>query len=167
MSAWGMPVASAAALLLALAGCTAPLPGPDQPSALPSATPSSSPSGAPTFAQRLPLTGTFVSQGATTTGTVSIEDVGDGTFAITLSGFSTGIGDDLQLYLSPRPLQQDKDGHYFVDGDWYVVEGKVESSIAEQSFTYPSDLRFLPPDIQSITVYDYANRTAFGSAALG
>lgn len=150
------------AATLAMTGCTAP-PTPPEPT---EAAPSPEPTSTPLLADRLPLTGTFVSQGATTVGTVTIEQVDDETFAITLSGFSTTGSDDLRLNLSSGPLVQDADGFYFIDGFNYEVPADVQAGVAEQSFEYPSDPRFLPADIQSVQIYDYANLTALGSAAL-
>lgn len=77
-----------AALVLALAGCATPA---GSPSSAPTVEPSPT---ATTGANVLPLTGTFVSQGAETTGTVSLEETAEGDLEITLSGFSTGPGTD-------------------------------------------------------------------------
>ncbi|CAN5235004.1 hypothetical protein BH09ACT5_BH09ACT5_10870 [soil metagenome] len=155
-------LALALTLTVVLAGCSA-APAPTQP---PSRTPSAAPSAPPSAASQLPKSGQFVSQGATTGGTVELAAISDKEFTLTLTGFSTGPGDDLRLHLSTGELVQGADGFYYVDdGNVLEVEGKVEPDAPTQTFTFPLDyLDF--GDFRSLTIYDYANLTALGSAAL-
>jgi len=147
------------AAALVLSGCTAIMPDPSSNTAT-TATPTSD------TKTQLPLSGEFVSQGAETTGTVTIAATSDTEFTITLSNFSTGAGDDLRLWLSEGELTLGADGAYYVDGDAQLeLGGTIDPTDPEQSFVFPitalSDW-----DIRSFTVYDYPGRTAFGSAAL-
>ncbi len=108
---------------------------------------------------------TFVSQGASTEGTVTVAQSSPTEFTITLSGFSTGDGDDLRLWLNPGALVKGDDGYYSAEGNTqFELPGTVSPSDPEQIFTFP--ITALPEGIQSLTIYDYANRVAFGSAPL-
>jgi hypothetical protein len=149
-------------LLVALAGCTS-LPGPD-PMISQSATPT--PDSTPSSVSVAPVSGTFVSQGAPTAGTVSISQISDREFEIKLAGFSTGDGEDLRIWLSPGTLEKDAEGHTYVTGDrQHELPGKIDSGQGDQVFVFPLP-NFPKEDIRSFTVYDYANRIALGSAAL-
>jgi hypothetical protein len=152
---------SAATLaMLTLSACTFASPDPV-------VTESSSPTATATAtaADRLPLSGTFVSQGASTEGTVTVAQNSPVEFTITLSGFSTGEGDDLRLWLNPGALVKGDDGYYSAEGNTqFELPGTVSPTDPEQVFTFP--IGALPEGIQSLTIYDYANRVALGSAPL-
>jgi hypothetical protein len=108
----------------------------------------------------------LVSQGAETTGTVTISATSDTEFTIALSNFSTDAGDDLRLWLSEGELVQGDDGFYYVAGDAQLeLAGTIDPSDLEQSFVFPISA-LSDWDVRAFTVYDYANRTALGSAAL-
>jgi hypothetical protein len=153
-------VVSALLAVLVLAGCTT-----GQLPVVPSPTNTPSAERSPKPADQLPKSGDFVSQGATTTGTVTIASISDDEFSITLTNFSTGPGDDLRLRLSPGELVQGSDGFYYVDGSTLELPGNVDPNLASQTFVYnASALAF--GEFRSFTVYDYASLVAFGSAAL-
>jgi hypothetical protein len=149
-------------LLVALAGC-ASVPDPE-PMITPSAT--STPDLTPPSLGAAAVSGTFVSQGAPTEGTVSISQTSDKEFEIKLTDFSTGAGDDLRIWLSPGALEKDAGGHFSVAGErQYELPGKIDATQTDQVFVFP--LTSFPQEtVRSFTVYDYANRTAFGSATL-
>ena len=152
---------SAATLaILTLSACTFAAPDPV-------VTETSSPTATATApaADRPPLSGEFVSQGASTEGTVTVAQSSPTEFTITLSGFSTGEGDDLRLWLNPGALVKGDDGYYSAEGNTqFELPGTVSPTDPEQVFTFP--IGALPEGIQSLTIYDYANRVAFGSAPL-
>lgn len=112
------------------------------------------------------MSGQFVSQGADTTGTVSIIAASDDQFAVVLRGFSTSAGPDRRLHLSPGLLTQGADGRYYVDSvGAYELPGSVDPADSEQVFFFP--IGFWPEqEIRSVTIYAYAERVALGSAAL-
>lgn len=150
----------ASLFVLALAACTYAPP-------VPAVTETSSPTATATAtaADPLPLSGEFVSQGASTEGTVTVAQTAPTEFTITLSGFSTGAGDDLRLWLNPGALVKGDDGYYSAEGNTqFELPGTVSPTDPEQVFTFP--IGALPEGIQSLTIYDYANRVAFGSAPL-
>ena len=152
---------SAATLaILTLSACTFAAPDPV-------VTETSSPTATATApaADRPPLSGEFVSQGASTEGTVTVAQSSPTEFTITLSGFSTGEGDDLRLWLNPGALVKGDDGYYSAEGNTqFELPGTVSPTDPEQVFTFP--IAALPEGIQSLTIYDHANRIAFGSAPL-
>lgn len=150
----------ASLVVLALAGCTFAAPDPAV-----TETPSATATTQTTAADRLPLSGEFLSQGASTEGTVTVAQSSPTEFTITLSGFSTGEGDDLRLWLNPGALVKGDDGYYSADGNTqFELPGTVSPTDPEQMFTFP--IAALPEGIQSLTIYDYANRVALGSAPL-
>jgi hypothetical protein len=162
---------AAGALAGGLSACTAPVGHNDLAAAPPSvvapaATPTPTPT--PSLAQRLPLSGSFVTQGAPTTGTVSVREEADGRITFAFAGFSTEGSADLRIWLNLGPLAQDADGYYYADSSvQYEVRGTVDATLRDQTFEVPAEAAsFLPADVQSLTVYDYANRTALGSADL-
>ena len=97
---------------------------------------------------------------------MTISRASENEFEITLTGFSTGPGDDLRLNLSPGSLEKKADGYFSVtDNMQYELPGKIDPASTNQTFVFA--IPSFPMDtIRSFTVYDYANRTAFGSAAL-
>lgn len=144
-------------LLLTLAGCIAAPPPPM--TSLPSDSFSAVP-GTP-----VSLSGELRSQGAATAGTVSVVPASADEFAVVLTDFSTGAGTDLRLNLSPGKLVKGADG-YSVDGDIsYELPGTVDPSDPTQVFLFPM-AAWPDSPTRSFTVYDYANRVAFGSAAM-
>jgi hypothetical protein len=148
--------------MLTLSACTFAAP---EPVVSETSSPTPAATATATAADHLPLSGTFVSQGASTEGTVTVAQSSPTEFTITLSGFSTGDGDDLRLWLNPGALVKGDDGYYSAEGNTqFELPGTVSPSDPEQVFTFP--LAALPEGIQSLTIYDYANRVAFGSAPL-
>jgi hypothetical protein len=153
----------AVALLLAvtvpLSACSAPV----QPDVL---TRSNSVAPEQTLQSTLPLSGEFVSQGAETRGTVTIAQTSATEFTITLTDFSTGEGADLRPWLSSGVLTKGPDGAFWVDSDSQLeLPGNIDPSGPDQSFVFPLyALDSLEP--RSFTVYNYADRIAFGSASL-
>ena len=150
-------------VVLVLAACTF---APPDPAVTETSSPTATAATAQTTAvDRLPLSGEFVSQGASTEGTVTVAQSSPTEFTIMLSGFSTGDGDDLRLWLNPGALVKGEDGYYSAEGNTqFEFPGTVSPTDPEQVFTFP--LAALPEGIQSLTIYDYANRVAFGSAPL-
>jgi len=147
-------------LALSLAGCSA-----ESGDAAQSA-PARADTESATASEQLPLSGDLVSQGTRTTGTVTLTAATDTEFTLTLSGFSTGPGDDLRLQLSPGELVKGADGYYSINDNTRIeLEGAVDPQAPEQTFSVP--MMVLDTwQVRSFTVYDYANRTALGFAAL-
>ena len=121
---------SAATLaILTLSACTFAAPDPV-------VTETSSPTATATApaADRPPLSGEFVSQGASTEGTVTVAQSSPTEFTITLSGFSTGEGDDLRLWLNPGALVKGDDGYYSAEGNTqFELPGTVSPTDPEQA----------------------------------
>ena len=119
------------------------------------------------FERQLPLHGTFVSQGAETTGTVVIERRDDATVWVTLSGFATGEASDLRLYLKPWTIVQNEDGFWVnsVVGEAYEI-ASIDAAEQSQQIEVPG--AGLMPEIQTVTVSDYRtpDYPALGSASL-
>jgi hypothetical protein len=111
------------------------------------------------------MTGTFQSQGTTTVGTVTVATDTSGKATVTLSDFSTGPGTDLRLDLNTGTLTRQSTGIWIVESGSQFEIGNVDPSEQTQTFPLPEPQTVLP-QIHSVTIFDYANRIAFGSAAL-
>jgi hypothetical protein len=147
----------AALVLLDIVGCT-PTPSRAPDSVGPS------PTGNSISDSHLPLSGGLVSQGAATQGTVSLIPNGD-EFAIVLSGFSTRDAGDLRIHLSTGPLVTGSDGYQYVDDQNELeMPGTIDPSDPSQIFVFP--IAFWPAAVRTFTVYNYADRLAYGSASL-
>lgn len=151
------------ALVVGMSGCAAT-------AATPAATPAASAAPSPTatasgFEQQLPLTGTFVSQAAATSGTVRIERGDDGVVRVELSDFATGDATDLRLYLKADPLVQDADGYWGSAEDGYEI-ASIDPDAANQVIEVPG--AWTMPEMFTLTVRDYVQPDfpALGSAAL-
>lgn len=127
------------------------------------------PPSAPTlsgFEQQLPLSGTFVSQFAETTGTATIERRSDGSTWVTLAGFSTGEAADLRLYLKEGELVQGADG-YWGDTAGYGYEiATISPDAPQQEIPVPGAGTM--PVVRTLTVMDYAgpDYPSLGSVSL-
>ncbi|WP_120339640.1 hypothetical protein [Cryobacterium soli] len=117
------------------------------------------------FEQQLPLSGTFVSQGATTEGTVDIERRSDGSVWVLLDNFHTGDAADLRLYLNEDALVQDADGYWGSAAGGYEI-AVIDPSASTQEIEVPGAWDMSA--IQSLTVSDYTppDFPALGSVAL-
>ncbi|WP_306232053.1 hypothetical protein [Agrococcus beijingensis] len=157
-------------LALVLAGCTAAVDPPPSPE--PSAS-SSTGTSAPevavpqgsAFQQQLPLSGTFLSQAAETSGSARIERRDDGSVWVVLEDFRTGAASDLRLYLKPARLVQDADGHWGAGGgQWEIASLDPAATTHEIEVPGAHDM----PAIHTLTVMDYAlpDFPSFGSVAL-
>ena len=153
--------AAAVVLAAALSGCTAAVPDPVSTAAPAVAAPA-------TTAKPLPAewTGTFVSQGTATSGTITIRRVGE-KLTLTLADFSTAEGEQysLGINLNPGAMTKDPDGHFVVENPAQYEVDTLKSSSGNQTYELPVPASSLP-EVHSATIYDYSAREAFGSASL-
>lgn len=164
-----MKLATAATVVLAaaLTGCTAaaPEPTPVEPA---SSAVLAQPLAAPTTVTPLPTewTGTFVSQGAATAGTITIRRVGE-KLTLTLTNFSTGHGEEnaVTVTLNPGSMTKDADGSYVVEDPTQYVAATLKSSTGDQSYDLPMPASTLP-ELHSATIFYSLGRVSFGSASL-
>ncbi|MFJ5829111.1 DM13 domain-containing protein [Streptomyces sp. NPDC093089] len=114
---------------------TGPRTVPTSPSSSGAAAPSAMPAGPTTVAQ-----GSFISHEHTTTGTVKIVRLADGTHTLRLEGLDTSNGPDLRVWLSDAPVKEGKAGWGVFDDGKYVNLAKLKGNKGDQNYQLPADL---------------------------
>jgi len=154
-------LAVGAIVIAAVSGCTtaAPVAAAPRPTA---ALSSSAPT--PTPQPSRVLTGTFVSQARTTRGEVVITEKPD-SITLTLKDFSTAPGDDLYIDWNPGAMTKNAAGDNVVEDPTATIIASLKSLTGIQSYDVPLMIRELRKP-QSITIYSYKSREAFGTANL-
>lgn len=118
------------------------------------------------FEQQLPLSGVFVSQQVSTTGSVRIERRPDGTTWVTFTGFTTGDVSDLRLYLKEGALEQDNSGAWVDTAGLSYEIGVLDPAGPDFEVQIPG--AHTMPEIHTLTVMDYLgpDYPSLGSVAL-
>jgi hypothetical protein len=149
-------------LVASLAGCTYADP-PSEAGSKPTEPPapsSSAPSTTPTTFE-----GKFQSQAAVTSGSVTV-NVTETSAVLQLKDISTGQGDDLRLMLSPGTLSPDATGEVALTSLDLIELGPLDTTGSQR---VEMDIRrwsSLPSPVRSVVIYNYADRTAYGTANL-
>lgn len=151
----------AAAVSLAVSGCTATAPAESRSS--PTAAPPSSVAAATGTPSRI-LTGTFVSQAAPTNGEVTLAEK-PGSLVLTLKDFSTGAGEDLYINLNPGAMTRNSAGDDVVENPNQFQVAPLASRTGTQNYDLTRMIDGLP-EIHSVTIYSNKSREAFGTANL-
>jgi hypothetical protein len=115
----------------------------------------------------LTLQGHFQSQGATTTGTATIH-VTDSAAVLQLEDFATGPGEDLRLVLSPGIVGPGPGGELELSSSMLIDLGPLPLS-RSSSQRVEMDSRMweaMPEPVLSVVIYNYAEKTAYGTANL-
>ncbi|MEU7565618.1 DM13 domain-containing protein [Streptomyces fradiae] len=129
------------------------------PAAGPSAPPSAGPAGPVTLAQ-----GSFITHEHTTTGTVKVVRLPDGSRTLRLEGLDTSNGPDLRVWLSDAPVKEGRAGWGVFDDGEYLNLAKLKGNKGDQN--YP-----LPPDVDwtaytSVSIWCDRFDVSFGAAEL-
>nr|WP_281375482.1 DM13 domain-containing protein [Arthrobacter wenxiniae] len=147
-------------VLSVASGCTAPATGQFS---SPATTAAGSESAATPATSRV-LAGTFVSQGAPTRGEVRITE-SPGMLMLTLTGFSTGAGDDLYINFNPGLMTRNASGDDVVENPNTIQVVALRAHAGTQSYDLTQVLPGLP-EVRSVTIYSNKLREAFGTANL-
>ncbi|MFD8008817.1 DM13 domain-containing protein [Streptomyces sp. NPDC058955] len=102
----------------------------------PSPSTAPTPSVGPTTVAR----GSFVTHEHTTTGTVKIVRLADGTHTLRLEGLDTSNGPDLRVWLSDAPVKEGKAGWGVFDDGKYVNLARLKGNKGDQNYPLPADL---------------------------
>ncbi|MEU2119979.1 DM13 domain-containing protein [Streptomyces sp. NPDC016459] len=129
------------------------------PSMTPSAVPPSSPTGPTTVAR-----GTFTSHEHTTTGTVSLIRLPDGSHVVRLENLDTSSGPDLRVWLTDAPVKEGKAGWHVFDDGTYVSLGRLKGNKGDQNYAVPADTDLT--GLTSVTVWCDRFDVSFGAAEL-
>ncbi|GAA0300041.1 DM13 domain-containing protein [Streptomyces polychromogenes] len=121
------------------------------------------PPGAPTGPQTL-ARGTLISHEHTTTGTVQLIRLPDGSRTLRLEGLDTSNGPDLRVWLSDAPVKEGVAGWSVFDDGKHVSLGKLKGNKGDQNYEIPADLNLA--DYRSVTIWCDRFDVSFGAAAL-
>ncbi|MEU0374715.1 DM13 domain-containing protein [Streptomyces sp. NPDC006283] len=128
--------------------------------ALPTAAPASSPPGAP----RTLAEGSLISHEHTTTGTVKIVRLPDGSRILRLEGLDTSNGPDLRVWLTDAPVKEGRAGWHVFDDGKYVSLGKLKGNKGDQNYPIPADLKLT--EYTSVSIWCDRFDVSFGAARL-
>nr|WSW41697.1 DM13 domain-containing protein [Streptomyces sp. NBC_01001] len=131
---------------------TAPGPGSSRPGAAPAP-------GPQTVAQ-----GSLISHEHSTTGTVKLIKLPDGSRTLRLENLDTSSGPDLRVWLTDAPVKEGSDGWFVFDDGKYVSLGKLKGNKGDQNYEIPADVNLA--DYSSVTIWCDRFNVSFGAAAL-
>ncbi|MFE6197816.1 DM13 domain-containing protein [Streptomyces sp. NPDC057838] len=122
-----------------------------------------SPAPAPAGPQAL-ASGELISHEHTTTGTVKLLRLSDGSHVVRLERLDTSNGPDLRVWLTDAPVKEGRAGwHVFDDGD-HVSLGKLKGNKGSQNYAVPEGVdvsRF-----SSVSIWCDRFDVSFGAAHL-
>ncbi|WP_078613121.1 DM13 domain-containing protein [Streptomyces katrae] len=127
-------------------------PGPSRPGATPAP-------GPKTVAQ-----GSLISHEHSTTGTVKLIKLPDGSRTLRLENLDTSSGPDLRVWLTDAPVKEGADGWFVFDDGKYVSLGKLKGNKGDQNYEIPADVNLA--DYSSVTIWCDRFNVSFGAAAL-
>ncbi|MFG2875685.1 DM13 domain-containing protein [Streptomyces sp. NPDC048337] len=120
---------------------------------------SAAPTGPQTVAQ-----GTLISHEHTTTGTVKLVRLADGSHTLRLENLDTSSGPDLRVWLTDAPVKEGEAGWSVFDDGKYVSLGKLKGNKGDQNYEIPADVNLA--DYSSVTIWCDRFDVSFGAAAL-
>ncbi|WP_411110572.1 DM13 domain-containing protein [Streptomyces sp. c-19] len=146
----------------ALPSATAsPAPSSAAPSSLhPSEAPATVPPAGPTTEAQ----GTFVSHEHTTTGTVKLVRLPDGSRVVRLENLDTSSGPDLRVWLTDAPVKEGRAGWHVFDDGTYVSLGKLKGNKGDQNYAVPAGVDLA--GLTSVSIWCDRFDVSFGAARL-
>ncbi|MGW6707991.1 DM13 domain-containing protein [Streptomyces sp. NPDC054956] len=128
---------------------------------------SSSPSAPAASAAPGPRTlarGTFISHEHTTTGTVKILRLSDGSRVLRLEGLDTSDGPDLRVWLTDSPVKEGKEGWHVFDDGRHLSLGGLKGNKGDQNYDIPADVNL--SEYRSVAIWCDRFDVSFGAAEL-
>jgi hypothetical protein len=108
--------------------------------------------------------GTFISHEHTTTGTVQILELPDGTRVLRIENLDTSNGPDLKVWLTDAPVIEGRAGWgVFDDGAW-VDLGSLKGNQGSQNYEIPAEVNLA--DFSSVSIWCDRFNVSFGAAEL-
>ncbi|MGW2274136.1 DM13 domain-containing protein [Streptomyces yangpuensis] len=126
--------------------------------------PSGAASGAPAAGPQTLSQGTLISHEHTTTGTVKLIRLADGSHTLRLEGLDTSNGPDLRVWLTDAPVKEGVAGWRVFDDGKYVSLGKLKGNKGDQNYEIPPDVNLA--DYSSVTIWCDRFDVSFGAASL-
>ncbi|MGW5346438.1 DM13 domain-containing protein [Streptomyces sp. HUAS TT3] len=108
--------------------------------------------------------GTLISHEHTTTGTVKVLRLADGSLNLRLENLDTSNGPDLRVWLTDAPVKEGVAGWRVFDDGRYVSLGKLKGNKGDQNYAIPADVD--PADYTSVTIWCDRFDVSFGAAPL-
>ncbi|MFE2876066.1 DM13 domain-containing protein [Streptomyces roseus] len=127
-------------------------PGPSRPGTAPAP-------GPQTLAQ-----GSLISHEHSTTGTVKLVRLPDGSRTLRLEDLDTSSGPDLRVWLTDAPVKEGADGWFVFDDGKHVSLGKLKGNKGDQNYEIPAEVDLA--DYSSVTIWCDRFDVSFGAAAL-
>ncbi|MEW2139583.1 DM13 domain-containing protein [Streptomyces sp. NPDC005409] len=130
-----------------------------------SAAPSAAPSAAAAPASpRTVAQGVLISHEHTTTGTVKLVRLPDGSHLLRLENLDTSNGPDLRVWLTDAPVKEGVAGWRVFDDGKYVSLGKLKGNKGDQNYEIPAGVD--PAAYSSVTIWCDRFDVSFGAAGL-
>lgn len=108
--------------------------------------------------------GTFISHEHTTSGTVQILELADGSRVLRIENLDTSNGPDLKVWLTDAPVIDGRDGWgVFDDGNW-VDLGGLKGNQGSQNYEIPADVDLAA--FSSVSIWCDRFNVSFGAAEL-
>lgn len=111
------------------------------------------------------LEGQFQSQAAVTSGSATIHVTETGA-VLQLNDFSTAPGEDLRVMLSPGALSPNDNGGLGLTSSTLIDLGSVTGTGSQRLHMDTKRWSAMPSPVRSVVIYNYADRTAYGTANL-
>ncbi|MER7820964.1 DM13 domain-containing protein [Streptomyces sp. NPDC096097] len=137
--------------------------------ALPAAAAPSGPGASATVpgAPAAPVTvarGTLISHEHSTTGTVELIRLPDGSHTLRLANLDTSNGPDLRVWLTDAPVKEGVAGWRVFDDGKHTSLGKLKGNKGDQNYPVPAEVNVA--DFSSVTIWCDRFDVSFGAASL-
>ncbi|WP_240134578.1 DM13 domain-containing protein [Streptomyces sp. MUM 178J] len=108
--------------------------------------------------------GELISHEHTTTGSVKILRLPDGSRTLRLENLDTSNGPDLRVLLSDAPVKEGKAGWHVFDDGAYVSLGKLKGNKGDQNYALPADVDL--DKFTSVSIWCDRFDVSFGAAPI-
>ncbi|MEV5314031.1 DM13 domain-containing protein [Streptomyces sp. NPDC052610] len=118
-------------------------------------------------AQAAPTTvadGDLISHEHTTSGTVKLIRLADGSHVVRLENLDTSNGPDLRVWLTDAPVKEGRAGWHVFDNGTHVSLGTLKGNKGSQNYPVPEDID--PSRYRSVTIWCDRFDVSFGAAEL-
>ncbi|MDN3292453.1 DM13 domain-containing protein [Streptomyces ficellus] len=109
-------------------------------------------------------TGTLISHEHSTTGTVRVLRLADGSLSLRLENLDTSNGPDLKVWITDAPVREGKDGWGVFDDGAYVNLGDLKGNKGDQNYRLPAGLDL--GTYTSVSIWCDRFDVSFGAAPL-
>ncbi|MEU9373661.1 DM13 domain-containing protein [Streptomyces sp. NPDC048255] len=121
-------------------------------------------SGIPAGQPRTVAQGTLISHEHTTTGTVKVLRLADGSHTLRLESLDTSNGPDLRVWLTDAPVIEGQEGWHVFDDGKHVSLGELKGNKGDQNYPVPADVNLA--DYSSLSIWCDRFDVSFGAATL-